>query len=330
MIQVRSVSKSFGRVNAVSRVSFDVARGEVVGLLGANGAGKTTTIRMITGFLPPDTGSVAVEGFDTLRAGESARARVGYLPEAAPAYAEMSVEGYLDYRARLFSMKRGDRRGAVERSLTRCDLAAVRRRRVGQLSRGFRQRVGLAAAILHDPPALVLDEPTSALDPRQIREARALIRALAADKAVLVSSHILPEVEQTCDRVIIMAGGTVRVDAKPRDLIGSLREASPYVVEARGPADRVSKAAAAVAGVERTEVIGSAEGWTRIRLFGRSGQDLRAAIAAALTSEGMPIRELTREAPSLERVFLQLIESADGAPPPPAAAAGARPTGAAA
>src|SRR5712671_529060 len=183
MIRVGSISKAFGRVQAVRRVSFEVPRGQVVGLLGANGAGKTTTIRMVTGFLPPDEGVITVEGFDTVRQSEQARRSLGYLPEAAPAYAEMAVEDYLDFRARLYSMRRAARKAGVERALGQCDLGSVRRRRVGQLSRGYRQRVGLAAAILHDPPVLVLDEPTSALDPRQIRHIRGLIRELAREKA---------------------------------------------------------------------------------------------------------------------------------------------------
>lgn len=310
MIHVRAVSKSFGRVRAVSGVSFEVARGQVVGLLGANGAGKTTTIRMVTGFLPPDQGSITVQGHDTVRASEAARRCLGYLPESAPAYGEMAVEDYLDYRARLYAMPRAKRRAAVDRAVGQCELAEVRRRRVGQLSRGFRQRVGLAAAILHDPQVVVLDEPTSALDPKQIRQARSLIRSLAADKAVLVSSHILPEVEQTCDRVVIMAGGAVRVDARPGDLLASLRESSPYVVEVGAAPERVEKTLRAVGGVDRVETSVADQRWTRARVVAKAGSgDLRDAIAAALSRDALPVRELTRETPSLERVFLRLIES---------------------
>ena len=347
MISVRAVHKSFGRVQAVRGVTFEVGKGQVVGLLGANGAGKTTTIRMITGFTPPDAGSVAVAGHDTLGASLAARRAVGYLPESAPAYGEMSVDGFLAFRGTLYGMRRRARRAAIERVLGLCDLHEVRRRRVGQLSKGFRQRVGLAAAMLHDPPVLILDEPSNGLDPKQIGQARRLIRELAHDRTVLVSSHILPEVEQTCDRVIIMARGQVRVDADPKQLLDSLRDASPYVVEARGPdAERVLRS---VAGVEKVEGAtarespgataresssaavddprASASGilpstaapqsrraaapdWHTFRLTAAAGApDLREVIAATCAASGVLIRELRREAPGLERIFLSLIEA---------------------
>jgi ABC-2 type transport system ATP-binding protein len=240
MIHVQGVSKSFGGIRAVRNVTFEVARGEVVGLLGANGAGKSTTIRMVTGFVPADSGSISINGFDTLDAALSARRQVGYLPESAPSYAEMTTRDYLDFRGRLYGMPRPARRAAIDRSLARCDLADVARRRVGQLSRGYRQRVGLAAAIMHDPPVLVLDEPTSALDPRQIRHVRTLVRDLAKDKAVLVSSHILPEVEQTCDRIVVMARGRIRLNARPRELLAKHRASAPLVVQVKGDGEAAS------------------------------------------------------------------------------------------
>jgi ABC-2 type transport system ATP-binding protein len=314
MISVRQVSKSFSGVRAVRGVSFEVARGEVVGLLGANGAGKTTTIRLITGFLPPDAGSVAVGGHDTMEASLEARRCVGYLPEAAPAYAEMATGEYLTYRAKLYGVGRSDRADAVARAMELCDLIEVRRRRVGQLSRGYRQRVGLAAAILHDPPVLVLDEPTSALDPRQIRHTRSLVRELAKDKAVLVSSHILPEVEKTCDRVVIMARGEVRADAAPSALLAKARARAPYIAEVRGPGEPqhwvgVLRAIPGVASVERDGPPGS-DGWASFRISGAADQgDLRETIAVAAGRGGLTVRELRREAPGLERLFLDMIEA---------------------
>lgn len=309
MISVRGVHKSFGRVQAVRGVTFEVGKGQVVGLLGANGAGKTTTIRMITGFLPPDQGSVAVCGHDTLAASIAARRSVGYLPESAPAYGEMSVEGFLAFRGRLYGLSGRARRLAIDRVAALCELQDVRRRRVGHLSKGFRQRVGLAAAMLHDPPVLVLDEPSNGLDPKQIGQARRLIRELARDRTVLISSHILPEVEQTCDRVIIMARGQVRVDADPRELLDSLRESSPYVVEARG--EGASAMLRAVPGVEKAEdVAGVDAGWAAFRVTAAAGAaDLREPIARAAAAKGVLIRELRRETPGLERVFLSLIEA---------------------
>ena len=308
MISVRAVSKSFGRVSAVREVSFEVGRGEVVGLLGANGAGKTTTIRMVTGFLPPDQGAVSVAGHDTLNESLAARRTVGYLPESAPAYGEMATEDYLHYRGRLYGLGRSQRRMAVEKSLSMCELGEVRRRRVGHLSRGFRQRVGLAAAILHEPRVLVLDEPTSALDPKQIRQTRAVIRELARERAVLVSSHILPEVEQTCDRVVVMARGRVRAAGRPGELV--LRTQTPYIAETRGEA--LANAAPGIPGVDRVEREPLSEGWVRLRVFPTpQAADLREAIAAAALAAGSTVRELRRETPGLERVFMDLLQSED-------------------
>jgi ABC-2 type transport system ATP-binding protein len=328
MISIRNISKAFGRVRAVQNVSFDVPRGQVVGLLGANGAGKTTTIRMIAGFTPPDSGAITVAGHDTLRDSEAARRCIGYLPEAAPAYGEMAVQDYLDFRARLYSVPRRARRAAIATALDRCELAEVRHRRVGQLSRGYRQRVGMAAAILHSPPVLVLDEPTSALDPRQIRHIRTLIRELAEERAVLVSSHILPEVEQSCDRVIIMARGSIRVDASPSDLLQTLRDAAPYVVEVKGAPDQARTALLGLPGVAAiaTNPAGTQkEDWIQLRITTAPGApDLREAIAAATAAAGLPLRELRRETPGLERIFLQLIEAEESSAlrtpssPPPA------------
>ncbi len=313
MISVRDVSKSFGGVRAVRGVSFEVARGEIVGLLGPNGAGKTTTIRLITGFLPPDAGTISVGGHDTMDQSLAARRCVGYLPEAAPAYAEMATRDYLDFRARLYGVARGARRAALRRAMELCDLGDVAQRRVGQLSRGYRQRVGLAAAILHDPPVLVLDEPTSALDPRQIRQTRSLVRELAKDKAVLISSHILPEVERTCDRVVIMAQGQVRADAAPGVLLARARGDAPYIVEVRGPGEPSQWVAAlrAIVGVASAEREGAPapDGWATFRIVSHPGRpDLREPIATAGAKAGLTIRELRREAPGLERLFLDMIE----------------------
>ncbi|MBX3376771.1 MAG: ABC transporter ATP-binding protein [Phycisphaeraceae bacterium] len=306
MIHVQGVSKSFGGIRAVRDVTFEVARGEVVGLLGANGAGKSTTIRMVTGFVPADSGSISINGFDTLDAALSARRQVGYLPESAPSYAEMTTRDYLDFRGRLYGMPRPARRAAIDQSLARCDLADVARRRVGQLSRGYRQRVGLAAAIMHDPPVLVLDEPTSALDPRQIRHVRTLVRDLAKDKAVLVSSHILPEVEQTCDRIVVMARGRIRLNAKPRELLAKHRASAPLVVQVKGDGEAARRAFASIEGVASVEAGASSGNWHTFTVRGTGS--LEEAVGAAAVRAGLGLRELTRAAPSLERIFLELIE----------------------
>ena len=231
MIEARGLSKRYGDLVAVADVSFSVQPGEVVGFLGPNGAGKTTTMRMLTGFLPPTDGSAVVDGHDIFGDPLAARRAIGYLPESPPVYPEMSVEGYLGYVAKLKDVPRAQRRAAVDRALERCGLANVRRRVIGALSKGYRQRVGLAQAIVHDPPVMIFDEPTVGLDPTQIREIRTLIGELAnardgKARTVILSTHILPEVEAICRRVIIMHRGRKALDAPIEELrkTGSLEE----------------------------------------------------------------------------------------------------------
>ena len=316
MISVREVHKSFGRVRAVRGVSFDLEPGRVAGLLGPNGAGKSTTIRMITGFLPPDRGGIEVCGHDTISGSLEARRQIGYLPESAPLYTEMSVQGYLDHRARLWRMPRADRRRAIDRCVDRCELRTVRRRRVGHLSKGFRQRVGLAAAMLHDPKVLVLDEPSNGLDPTQIVHTRRLVRDLAEGRTVLVSSHILAEVERTCDRVIVIAGGEVRADGPPADLskgrvkpscIVEFRprpDSAPAAIGVSPESTRWLSAAVPGADLAAEQIQG---GWTRVRIEGAG--DCREPVAVAAAAAQVQIRELHVVTASLERLFIDLIES---------------------
>ncbi|MBC7834069.1 MAG: ABC transporter ATP-binding protein [Phycisphaerales bacterium] len=325
MIQARNVSKSYARFTALRGVSFDVPSGQVVGLLGPNGAGKTTTIRIVTGFFPPTGGNVSVCGFDTVEQSIHARRSIGYLPEAAPLYPEMSVEGYLDYRGRLMQMDRAARLRGAGRCMDRCHLRDVAGKRIGQLSKGYKQRVGLAAAMLHNPQVLVLDEPVSGLDPAQIRETRKLMRELASDHTVLVSSHILPEVELTCDRVIIMARGRVRADGTPSELVGRMSSEAPYLIEVRKRTG-VSGAQPAVvfggvpgvAAVRRETIPEEGEGganqfWERWAVVPqpRAG-DLRETLARAAGESALVVRELHREGATLEQLFLRLIEEDDG------------------
>ena len=243
MIEARGLSKRYGDLMAVDGVTFSVRPGEVVGFLGPNGAGKTTTMRMLTGFVPPTDGSATIAGHDIFTDPLAARRAVGYLPETPPLYPEMSVEDYVDYVARLKDVPRGQRRGAVDRALERCGLAHVRRRVIGALSKGYRQRVGLAQAIVHDPAVLILDEPTVGLDPIQIREIRALIAELAAEgggkRTVILSTHILPEVEAICRRVLIISRGRKVVDQPLAELTAggaSLEEVFARVTAQEEPA----------------------------------------------------------------------------------------------
>ena len=212
MIVARNLSKRFGKVVAVDSINFRIPRGHVVGFLGPNGAGKTTTIRMIAGFHRPTAGSVEVDGLDVSTSSREVRRRIGYLPESVPLYPEMRVVEYLRFRTRLFGVPRNQRRSLIDLALTRCSLRDVRRRPIGQLSRGFRQRVGLAAALVHEPPVLILDEPTVGLDPNQIQDVRNVIRELGRSNTILLSTHILQEVEAVADRVIFIHEGRIAFD----------------------------------------------------------------------------------------------------------------------
>ncbi|MFK7882610.1 MAG: ABC transporter ATP-binding protein [Phycisphaerales bacterium] len=320
MISVREISKSFGSVHAVDAISFELPSGQIAGLLGPNGAGKSTTIKMITGSLAPDSGSVSINGVNPKDRPAAARRQVGYLPESAPLYPEMSAEGYLRYRARLWGYSRRELAGAVGQAMERCRISDVAKRRIGHLSKGYRQRVGLAAALVHDPSVLILDEPTNGLDPSQIRSARSLIRDLAQDKTMLLCSHILPEVERTCDRVLVLAGGKIRADGTPQSLLSTAGGPVRYIVELRtNPAASPELALRALASLEG---VGSAElakdqpedhdrGWNRAVVHAApNAHDLREPIAGALEDRGLFVRELTRVTPSLESLFVKLIDDA--------------------
>lgn len=318
MIHVQRVSKWFGGrggVRAVDDVSFSIPAGQCVGVLGPNGAGKTTTIRMITGYLPPSAGAIRVNDLDTINDSIGARRLMGYLPEATPLYPEMRVRDYLDYRARLYGLGRAKRISGIGAALERCWLKEVASRRIGQLSKGYKQRVGLAGALVHSPPVLILDEPTSGLDPTQIRETRGLIKGLAQDRTVLVSSHILPEIEATCDRVIIIARGRVRADGSPAALVKQIQQASPHTVEVAvtpGGRERVHRALAAIAGVTGVQLAseGTDEQWARFIVTPKKEiADLREEIARAMGVAGLVCRELRRIAPTLEQVFMRVIET---------------------
>jgi ABC-2 type transport system ATP-binding protein len=313
MIFVREIRKSFGRVEAVRGVSFAVQPGEIVGLLGPNGAGKSTTIRVIAGYLTPDGGAVQIDGFDTQTHSLQARRRIGYLPESAPVYPEMSVAGYLDYRARLFGLDRAARRRALGTALDRCRIADVARRRVGDLSKGYRQRVGLASALLHDPPVLILDEPSNGLDPSQIRETRSLVKDLAEKRTMIVSSHILPEVERLATRLVVIAGGRKRADGDLRELL-SRQTTRTLVAEVQDHSGAFGATVGATRGVQRVErADAGAPGWVRLTIeVLPSAPDPRPEIARQAAAAGVALRELREERPSIERLFLELVESGDG------------------
>lgn len=303
MIEARRLSKIFGSVSAVDRISFEVGRGEVVGLLGPNGAGKTTTMRLLTTYLPPTSGRASLCGHDVLDEPLSARRCVGYLPENAPIYGEMRVREYLDFRAKLKDVPRSKRRPAIAEAVSRCGLSDVQKRVLGHLSRGYRQRVGLADAIVHDPPILILDEPTAGLDPIQVREVRALIRELGERRAVLLSTHIMSEVEAVCGRVIIIAGGRVALD----DKLENLRLDNVLTVEARGPLEGIRKILTATPGVAIVRTLGDEDGAASFELRLAPGADPREEIAARLVAGGWPPRTLSARRSSLEDRFIDAV-----------------------
>jgi len=323
MLRADDLHKGFGSLRAVRGVSFDLPPGCVVGMLGPNGAGKTTTIRMITGYWPPDSGRVVVDGIDMRDDTGEARRRIGYLPESAPLYPEMRVADYLGFRAKIFGLARGARRAAVDKAVERCWLGDVRGRRIGVLSKGYRQRVGLAAAILHEPPVMVLDEPTNGLDPTQIGETRKLVRELARDRTLLFSSHVLSEVERLSDRVIVIAGGRVRADGTVRDLAARSGAAPPCEVELKRPVapenadDLIHEMLRSVAGVAAVERQPDPDaGWLSFRVKpSGDGAGVREAIAEMARARAWVVRTLVSRAPSLEQVFLELLENAPGEAP---------------
>jgi ABC-2 type transport system ATP-binding protein len=304
MIRLEALTKSFAGTVALDRLTFEVARGEVVGLLGPNGAGKTTCLRVLTCFVPPSSGGAWVDGLDVRRHGREVRQRVGYLPEGAPLYPELRVVEHLRFRAGLRGLRRRDGRRAIEEVVESCGLAEVTRRIVGQLSRGFRQRLGLASALLGDPPILVLDEPTVGLDPNQIREVRGLIRSLGGEHTVLLSTHLLSEVETTCTRAVIINGGRVVAQGP----VAQLRSASSTVVTVRGPREQVVDLLGNLLGRDRVELVATDNLVHRVRLHGVDAPAERERVAAALVAAGIALQELAAEQRSLEQVFAQLTE----------------------
>ena len=307
MIWVSNLTKAYGNVLAVDHINFEVDKGQVVGFLGPNGAGKSTTIRMLTCYQPPTSGGARVNGFDIFQESEQVRQSLGYLPENVPLYTEMRVEEYLDFRGRLRKMPRDERRKRIDYVVERCWLGNVRKRIIGHLSKGYRQRVGLADSLLHNPAVLILDEPTVGLDPTQIRETRKLIRDLGGQHTVMLSTHILPEVEAVCDRAIIIASGRIVAQGSPDELRASRRAQARVLVECRGPAEQVKAALSRVNGVGRVDTLPAAEkGCVGFALRPRDSQDVREEVARTIISNGWPLREIRMEQATLEEFFVEV------------------------
>lgn len=309
MIEVDALSRRFRDVQAVDEVSFSVERGEVVGFLGPNGAGKSTTMKMITGFLEPSGGTARVEGFDVRSHRREVQARIGYLPEGAPAYGDMSVGAFLEFVGKLRGLDGARRRERIGEMVHRLHLADVYGRRIETLSKGFKRRVGIAQALLHDPDVLILDEPTDGLDPNQKFEMRELIRAIAGEKAIVVSTHILEEVEAVCTRAIIIAKGRVLADATPTDLLSHAGVAHAIeVTVAAGAHDRARDLIAQVAHVRTVETIGAVNGVARLRVVGDGGRQIVTAVGAVLHAHDLPVEDLRMERGRLDEVFRQITQ----------------------
>lgn len=305
MIHVERLCKYYGPVKAVDGISFDVAQGEIVGVLGPNGAGKSTTLRILTSYLAATSGSATVACFDVMTQSEDVRRQIGYLPQSVPIYPEMRVDEYLQYRAKLKGVVRGTRASRIDYCLDRCRCREVRRRLVGTLSNGYRQRVGLADALLHDPPILILDEPTAGLDPIQIRETLNTIRNLAGHHTVLLSTHILSEVEEVCARVIIISQGRIGLDARLADL-GD--DASVLHLEARGPAQEISAALKAIDGADHVKHHPVGDGVTGFEIKVQRGKDIREAVYHAIAkNSNWSLRKLDQRRRRLEDHFADVV-----------------------
>lgn len=305
MIEVRNLTKRYGSFLAVDNISFAVERGGVIGFLGPNGAGKTTTIRILSCYHPATSGTATVAGYDVFSQSMQVRSRVGYLPESTPLYPEMRVREYLNFRGKLRGMDPARKQRAVAEVTDRCWLREFIDRPIGHLSKGMRQRVGLADAIMHEPDVLILDEPTIGLDPTQIRETRNLIKELGERHTVLLSSHILHEVEAVCSRAIIIASGKVVASGSPQELREKFSARAKVVAEVKGSAGEVESSTRALPGVQSVSVAQN-DGWVRLSIDAAGERDVREDVFRLSTSKGWTLRELRLEGATLEDFFIQV------------------------
>jgi len=314
MIKVEGLTKRYARTLAVDNISFEVEKGQIVGFLGPNGAGKTTTMRVLTCFLPPTAGVAQVAGFDVLEQPLEVKKRIGYLPETPPLYPDMEVSEYLTFVGKLKGLASADVPKRVSEVCDRCAIADVRMKLIGKLSKGYRQRVGLAQAILHNPDVLILDEPTSGLDPKQIIETRELIRSLAGDHTIILSTHILSEVEHSCERVIIINQGKLVAQDTVANLTNRLRGSESVAVEVAAADGNLNHAEVRqrleqVAGVSRVVLKDTKDSHCVFEIESMQGRSIRAELARAIVSAGWDLNELRPVGFSLEDIFLQLTAS---------------------
>jgi len=306
VIEVQNLSKRYGPVTAVDGITFSVGAGEILGFLGPNGAGKTTTMRIITGYMPATEGKVLVAGHDVFEQPLQAKRRTGYLPETPPLYPDMTVREYLTFVARIKGIASREAKSRIDEAMKRTWVSDMANRHCAKLSKGYRQRVGLAQAIIHNPDVLVLDEPTAGLDPKQIIETRQLIRELAGSHTIILSTHILPEVSQTCERVVIINKGRVVAVDTPDNLTARLSGAVSIYLQVAGPADSVQSTLQQLPGVTQVTLAESRDGINVLEVDSERGRDVRRELAAAIVGSGWGLLELRPMRLSLEEIFLSL------------------------
>jgi ABC-2 type transport system ATP-binding protein len=311
MIEVEGLTKRYGRHTAVDGISFKVQKGEILGFLGPNGAGKTTTMRILTCYLPPTEGTARVAGFDVFDQPLEVKRRVGYIPETPPLYPDMDVETYLTFCAKIKGVASKERKAKIDSAIEKCRVGDVRKTLIGRLSKGYRQRVGLAQAILHNPDVLILDEPTAGLDPKQIIETRELIKGLGGEHTIILSTHILPEVSMTCGRVVIINKGRVVAEDTPDNLTHRLRGAGALRLVVRGDGGSCQEVVRRVTGVTSVEPK-SDGGAAAFEIETEAGRDVRADVARAVVQRGFDLLELHSVGMSLEEIFLHLTTSDAG------------------
>ncbi|MBL1174194.1 ABC transporter ATP-binding protein [Pantanalinema sp. GBBB05] len=308
MIDVEHLSKRYGATAAIEDVTFQVAPGEILGFLGPNGAGKTTTMRILAGYLPASAGTARVAGYEVHEQSMAVRQRIGYLPENPPLYPEMTVAGFLNFVAQIKGVNAGDRPQRIQSAIDRCGLTEKRQSLIRKLSKGYRQRVGIAQAIVHDPPVIILDEPTVGLDPRQIIEVRNLIKQLAGNHTVILSTHILPEVSMTCSRVAIINQGRIVATNTPDSLTHQLTQGSGYELEVEGDWDTIQRSLQSLTGVRSVVAVPTdlPEHHYKVRVAAADVSLSGRALANAIVAADLGLHELRRVQASLEEVFLQL------------------------
>ena len=314
MIKVKHLSKTYGSTVAIKDVCFTVKTGEIMGFLGPNGAGKTTTIRILTGYLPATSGTAKIDGYDIHRQSMEVRRRIGYLPENPPLYPDMTVEGFLNFVAKIKGIRKKHRRDRVKYALECCQIEDKAKTVIRKLSKGYRQRVGIAQAIVHDPAVIILDEPTVGLDPRQIIEVRNFIKSLAGKHTVILSSHILPEVSAVCDRVTIINRGQIVATSSPLGLKEQLSASYSYEIELEGDIELVLPELSRINGVLDIQQLATPEQKSQRSLLTITcdGSDLGKELAATIINCGLDLHEIRRDRPSLEDVFLQLTTNEFG------------------